>query len=148
MKRRITVLAVAVIAVLSIATPAQAAPSSTSFMAFLSGHNEVPAGSGDPDAGGVALLSLKANRQLCWVIFTHKVDGTITGAHIHAGRAGKEGDVVVTLSKSSVGCTWVSRRVAWALWAHPRSYYVNVHSMPNYPEGALRGQLVKSRSPR
>jgi hypothetical protein len=146
MKRRITVLAVAVIAVLSLATPAQAAPNSTSFMAFLAGRNEMPAA--DPDATGVALLSLKANRQLCWVIITHNVDGKISAAHIHAGRAGLNGPIVVPLSTSRVGCTWVTRRLAWSLRAHPRWYYVNVHSLPSYPDGALRGQLMKSRSSR
>jgi hypothetical protein len=146
MKRRITVLAVAVIAVLSMATPAQAAPSSTSFMAYLVGSNEVP--HGDPNATGVAVLSLKANRQLCWVIVTHNVDGRLSAAHIHAGRAGTNGPVVVMLSASVVGCTWITRRLAWSLLAHPRWYYVNVHSTPNYPDGALRGQLVKPRSSR
>jgi hypothetical protein len=146
MKRRITVFAVAVIAVLSMATPAQAAPNSTSFVAYLAGSNEVP--HGDPNATGVARLSLKANRQLCWVVVTHNVDGKLSAAHLHAARAGTNGPVVVMLSAAPVGCTWVTRRLARSLSAHPRWYYVNVHSMPNYPDGALRGQLVKSRSSR
>jgi len=144
-KRRITVLTVAIVTVLSLAAPAQATPTRASFMAFLAGRNEVPPS--DPDATGVALLSLKANRQLCWVVFTRRVDGSLTGAHIHAGRAGQNGPVVVELSTSPVGYTWVTRKLAWSLWAHPSWYYVNVHSTA-YKDGAARGQLMKSRSTR
>ena len=142
MKRRITVFALALVAVLATASPAEAAPSrprTTSFMAFMNGHNETPAA--DPDATGVAMLSLKANRQLCWVIFTHKVDGTLTAAHIHAA---KDGSVVVPLSLWP-GCTWVNRKLARALRDHPSWYYVNVHST-TYPNGAVRGPLMKAGS--
>ncbi len=144
MKRRITVLVVALAAVFATATPAEAAqrPHSTSFIAFMNGHNEVKAA--DPDATGVALFSLKSNRQLCWVIITHKVDGTVTAAHIHAGAAGKDGPVVVPLSLWP-GCTRISARLAWALKFHPSGFYANVHSTA-FPDGALRGQLMKAGS--
>ena len=145
MKRRITVLVVALATVLATATPAQAAPQrprTTSFVAFMNGHNEVPAA--DQDATGVALLSLKSNRQLCWVIFTHKVDGTVTAAHIHAGATGTNGPVVVPLSLWP-GCTWLSRKVARALREHPSAFYANVHSTA-FPNGAVRGQLMKAGS--
>jgi CHRD domain-containing protein len=144
MKRRITVLVVALAAVFATATPAQAAqrPHTTSFMAFLNGHNEVPAA--DPDATGLAMFSLKQNRQLCWVIITHKVDGTLTDAHIHAGVAGQNGPVAVPLSLWP-GCTRISAKLAWALKAHPNTFYANVHST-TYPNGAIRGQLMRAGS--
>jgi CHRD domain len=143
MKRRITALVLALAAVFATATPAQAAPQrprSTSFIAFMNGHNEVPPA--DPDATGVAMFSLKRNGQLCWVIFTHKVDGMLTGAHIHASATDM---IVVPLSTAPVGCTWVNRKVAWALRMYPTSYYVNVHSTV-WPKGALRGTLMKAGS--
>jgi CHRD domain len=151
MKRRITVLVVALAAVFTtafaVATPAQAAaqrPRSTSFIAFMNGHNEVPAA--DPDATGVALFSLKQNRRLCWVIITHKVNGTLTAAHIHAGVAGQNGPVAVPLSLLP-GCTRISATLAWALMSHPGAFYANVHSSA-YPNGAIRGQLMKAGSAR
>jgi len=143
MKRRITVLALALAAVFATATPAQAAPQrprSTSFIAFMNGHNEVPPA--DPDATGVAMFSLKRNGQLCWVIFTHKVDGTITGAHIHANPTGV---VVVPLSTAPVGCTWVDKKLARSLRMYPMGFYVNVHSTV-WPKGALRGHIMKPGS--
>jgi CHRD domain-containing protein len=144
MKRRITVFVVALAAVFASATPAQAAqrPHTTSFIAFMNGHNEVPAA--DSDATGVALFSLKSNRQLCWVIVTHKVDGTLTAAHIHAGAAGTNGPVVVPLSLWP-GCTKLSATVAGALRYHPGAFYANVHSTA-FPAGAIRGQLMKAGS--
>ena len=144
MKRRITVLVVALAVVFTVATPAEAAqrPRTTSFIAFMNGHNEVPAA--DQDATGLALLSLKSNRQLCWVLITRKVDGTVTAAHIHAGAAGKNGPVVVALSRWP-GCTSVSRKLARALREHPDWFYANVHSTA-FPTGALRGQLMKAGS--
>jgi hypothetical protein len=144
MKRRITVLVVALATVFATATPAEAAqrPRTTSFVAFMNGHNEMPAA--DQDATGLALFSLKSNRQLCWVIITHKVDGTVTAAHIHAGAAGTNGPAVVPLSMWP-GCTWVSRKLARALRTHPSWFYANVHSTA-FPNGALRGQLMKAGS--
>ena len=145
MKRRITVLVVALAAVFATATPAQAAaqrPHSTSFIAFMNGHNEVPAA--DPDATGLAMFRLKQNRQLCWVIITRKVDGTLMDAHIHAGVAGQNGPVAVPLSLWP-GCTRITSKLARALRDNPGAFYANVHSS-TYPNGAIRGQLMKAGS--
>jgi hypothetical protein len=145
MKRRITVLVVALLTVLATASPAGASaqrPRTTSFIAVMNGHNEVPAA--DADATGIALFSLKSNRQLCWVVIAHKVDGTLTAAHIHAGAAGKNGPVAVPLTLWP-GCTWLSRKLARALRDHPSWFYANVHSTA-FPNGAVRGQLMKAGS--
>jgi hypothetical protein len=138
------VLVVTLATVFATATPAEAAqrPRTTSFIAFMNGHNEVPAA--DADGTGVALFSLKWNRQMCWVIITHKVDGTLTGAHIHAGAAGTNGPVAVPLSLFP-GCTKISAKLAWALRWHPSAFYANVHSTA-FPNGAIRGQLMKAGS--
>src|SRR4051794_12738609 len=148
MKRRITVLVVAIATVFATvfvsASPAAAAqrPRTTSFIAVMNGHNEVPAA--DADATGLALFSLKSNRQLCWVVIAHKVDGTLTAALIHAGPASQNGPVVVPLTLWP-GCTWLSRKLARTLRNHPSWFYANVHSTA-FPNGALRGQLMKAGS--
>jgi len=132
----------------AVAEPAQAAANqpSSSFVAVMSGDNELPAGTGDPDARGVALLQIKS-KSVCYVLHVRNVDGTVDGAHIHLGRPDQEGPVVVDLNPpthmgSSVGCTWIGRKLAWKLRTNPRHYYVNVHSTA-YPDGALRGQVHK-----
>ncbi len=147
-----TVLAAALVAGSLVgAAPAQANPaaSGTGLIAFLAGANEVPAGSGDPDARGVALVGIKpGSGRICYVIRVRNVGGTVDGAHIHAGRAGQEGPAVVELappasSGAVAACKWVGKRLAAAIRKDPRKYYVNVHSTA-FPDGALRGQLHKA----
>ena len=91
----------------------------------LTGAAEVP-GPGDPDGSGTAT----------------------TAAHIHVGEAGTApaNNVVVTLSPpdasgSSSGCTTVDRELAVAILENPENYYVNVHTVPFFEAGAIRGQL-------
>ncbi|MER7280963.1 CHRD domain-containing protein [Dactylosporangium sp. NPDC000244] len=143
-----TVLASA--ALLTPAAPAAAAPApprqqQVNLVAALSGKQEVPRNSGDPDATGVALLTLHRNGRLCYVLHVRDVDGDITQAHIHRGLSGHDGPVATALSEpmwhgSAAACTNLGRRQTERLWNAPQRYYVNVHSS-KYPDGALRGQL-------
>jgi hypothetical protein len=127
--------------VIGAASPADAA---WSFWARMSGASEVPAASGDPDATGIALLSLKRGGKLCYVLHVKNVDGTINAAHLHLGAVGQDGPVVAPLAAPVGGnvaaCTRLGRSLARSLARHPSWYYVNVHST-TYPDGALRGQL-------
>jgi hypothetical protein len=73
--------------------------------------------------------------------------GTANGAHIHAGAAGKSGDVKVPLetpdaSGAVKSCATVDPAVLKEIMANPAGYYVNVHTA-EYPNGAVRGQLTK-----
>lgn len=64
-------------------------------------------------------------------------------AHIHRGRSGTAGDVVVDLSGSVNGgrsCTGADRQLIRRISDHPRRFYFNIHNRP-FPEGAIRGQL-------
>lgn len=111
----------------------------------LDGDQEVPAVSTLADGYGYALVST-ATYDLDLVIYTDGVDDA-TGAHIHTGRPGNNGDVLVALEQSAEDMT---------MWMTPEGtmidadifsvlasggHYVNVHS-PEFPGGEIRGQIL------
>jgi hypothetical protein len=111
---------------------------SSSLHATLTGKAETP--KGDPDGRGTAEVKI-TGRRVCWEIKVARVQ-TIAAAHIHKGRPGVEGPVVVPFGKAfkPKGCTTTTAAVAAAIQRTPSAYYVNVHNA-KYPAGALRGQL-------
>jgi hypothetical protein len=104
----------------------------------LTGKVEVP--KGDPDGTGTAEVKITGTK-VCWEITAAKV-GKLTAAHIHKGKLGVAGAVVVPFGKTfkAKGCTTTTAAIAAAIKKSPRAYYVNVHNA-KYPAGALRGQL-------
>jgi hypothetical protein len=127
------------LAALVIAAGAAAASQKVgSLHATLVGKAETP--KGDPDGRGTAEIRI-TGRRVCWEIKVSKVQ-TIVAAHIHKGRPGVEGPVVVPFGKvfRSKGCTTTTAALAAAIERTPAAYYVNVHNA-KYPAGALRGQL-------
>jgi hypothetical protein len=66
----------------------------------------------------------------------------ILAAHIHKGKAGVAGPIVVPFGKvfRAKGCTTTTAAIAAAIQRNPGAYYVNVHNA-KYPGGALRGKL-------
>jgi hypothetical protein len=125
----------------------------TRLAATLKGANEVP-GPGDPDGRGRAFVGLAGDRA-CFALEWSGI-GAPTAAHIHEGRAGVAGPVVVlffqpgtnaaalpgTLS-SVAGCVDVDPALASRIAARPRDWYVNIHTA-DFPAGAIRGQLHRS----
>jgi CHRD domain len=109
-----------------------------SLHATLTGKAETP--KGDPDGRGTAEIKI-TGRRVCWEIKVARVQ-TIMAAHIHKGRPGTAGPVVVPLGKvfKAKGCTTTTAAIAAAIQKTPSAYYVNVHNA-KYPGGALRGQL-------
>jgi hypothetical protein len=117
------------------------------FTVALLGASEVP-GPGDPDATGTAHLRLNPGQEeVCFELSVANVDGEIFAAHIHRGTVTEAGPVVVGLAApvtgSSSGCVHADRELILAIIQNPENYYVNVHSRPNFPGGAVRGQLSK-----
>jgi hypothetical protein len=117
------------------------------FFSVLRGANE-PDG-GDPNGRGSASVTFDGT-SLCWGITVTNVD-TPVGAHIHQGRRGQDGPIVVPLEQpdagdpgASSGCATVTSDLARAIRRHPRRYYVNVHTM-EHGAGAIRGQLFGRR---
>ena len=160
MRNRVTAVALAAALVFGLALlagPAAASGNGASgkvvrLAATLRGANEVP-GPGDPDGRGRAFVRLAGDRA-CFVLQWSKIMAPVA-AHIHSGRAGVAGPVVVlffqpgtnaaslpgTLS-SVAGCVGVDPALAGKIAASPSDYYVNIHTT-DLPAGAIRGQLQR-----
>lgn len=111
--------------------------------ASLNGLKEVP--NGDRNGTGHVTVRLRpAAGTVCARATWHRI-GRPAAAHIHRGRAGVNGDVVVDLTRSVTDGANCARGVRKALIRkiieHPRRFYFNIHNRAAYPAGAIRGQL-------
>lgn len=109
----------------------------------LRGRTEVP-GPGDPDGHGWGSFDInRKNGMFCYNVHAHQI-GNPTAAHIHHGKKGEAGPVVIPLQYAGDGifggCMTVDSHLLEKISKHPRHYYVNVHTA-EYPAGAIRGQL-------
>lgn len=116
------------------------------YQATLTGAEEVP-GPGDPDGAGRAEVSVADKiDEFCYEIKNVTAIAPATMAHIHRGARGVAGPVVVTLETPtdghSKGCPSVPEEIADEIEANPSNFYVNIHNA-EYPDGAIRGQLMK-----
>ena len=107
----------------------------------LSGANEVPPVT--TAAAGSGTITVGADMAVSGSVTTTGVAGT--AAHIHEAAAGKNGPVIVPMTKSGDNM-WVVVAGAKLTEAQMASLkagnlYVNVHSAAN-PGGELRGQLA------
>jgi CHRD domain len=118
------------------------------FTVVLTGAEEAP-GPGDPDGIGFATLRLNPGTgQVCFDIRVENITLPATGAHIHEAPAGSPGPIVVPLtapdeSGSSSGCVEADREEILEIIREPEEYYINVHTLPDFGPGAVRGQLAK-----
>ncbi len=111
----------------------------------MSGKQEVPAVSTLADGYGYALVST-TTYDLELVVYTEDMDDA-SAAHLHTGRIGANGDVLVALEQSADDMN---------MWMTPDDtmidedtlavlvsggHYVNVHS-PAFPGGEVRGQIL------
>jgi hypothetical protein len=157
MRRRAAAVALvtALVAGLTVlaAPGAAAAGKVTLLSAGLKGAREVP-GPGDPDGRGRAFVRL-AGGKACFVLQWSKINAPIA-AHIHEGRAGVAGPVVVLFFQPGTnaaslpdtldavaGCVDVDRGLAARIASNPRDFYVNIHTA-DFPNGAVRGQLHRA----
>ena len=131
---------------------AAAAVKNKGLFAFLSGRNEVGAtgeqAEGDLNGRGSFSATLDGG-QLCFGLTVRNIDTPIA-MHIHKGRAGKAGNVVLPLTPepdagdpgASSGCVDIPAALATSIFTSPGKYYVNVHTQP-FAGGAVRGQLFR-----
>ena len=136
-----------VAALAALALPALALASSQAMSPVVSsklkGSNEVPA-KGDPNGGGFVVVTFKATKGMaCWEFKGVKGIAAPNAAHIHKGRSGVAGPVVIPFGGAykAKGCQAAKKSLIEAIETNPNRYYVNIHNA-KYPGGALRGQLV------
>ena len=114
------------------------------FSASMSGRQEVPR-NGDANGRGTARVTTDVARQrVCFRITLRRV-GTVTAGHIHRGKRGEAGPVVVALfgeaTRRPRGCVRnVPKAAIRRIERNPGRFYVNVHNQ-RHPDGAVRGQL-------
>jgi CHRD domain/LysR substrate binding domain len=139
-------LAAGSILIFSAANAGARKPVTRTFHIALSGEVESPAG--DPVATGTATLRLRAGQsKVCYQLSAKNLPRAVA-AHIHKGKAGVAGNVVVPLKTpnaagKSKGCAKASKALVRSMIKSPRAYYVNIHTA-EFPAGAIRGQLKGS----
>lgn len=116
------------------------------FVAKLEGDQEVPPIS--TSAVGEASFALNAaHDSLCINVTVKGLSGPLTGAHIHEGRTGGIGPVVIDLtnniegSRISTVITAPDLNSAFISKLMNGDYYINVHTAAN-PGGEIRGPIV------
>jgi hypothetical protein len=134
-------------------------PSATTFVANLSGANEVPSlASG---ASGTATFTLNG-KTLSYVVTVTGLSGPAIASHIHQGAAGTNGAILVPFVAAAVqsgqvasgtvdlnqpisnGTTTISGDALIGL-LNSGELYTNVHTAAN-PGGEIRGQIIKAGS--
>jgi hypothetical protein len=145
-RRLFAALVLAMLGALLVTGPVTAADPVEHLDPNLTGEQEVP-GPGDPNGSGDANVIVYRTK-VCYALLAEDIR-LPTAAHIHEGRRGVAGPVVVELNTPtrvadavylSGGCERISRALSRDLRTDPTHYYVNVHNN-RYPEGAIRGQL-------
>jgi hypothetical protein len=145
---RLVVLVVGFALALAVGATAIAGTGGRPLSTTMTGAEEAP-GPGDADATGQADLRLnQGQRRVCFDLSWTGIDGTVFAAHIHRAPPGSPGPIVVPLfegtfagTDSASGCVPADRVLVKAIRKDPSAYYVNVHSLPDFPNGAIRGQL-------
>ena len=137
------------VGVTAVAGVAQRGGDNKALFGVLTGKNEIgpngKRGAGDRDGRGSATAIVDGN-QLCYGLTVKNVDEP-QAAHIHRGRKGENGPIVIPLEAPDEGdpgassaCVEVSSSVLRALLRNPRRYYWNIHTEA-FPAGAVRGQV-------
>jgi hypothetical protein len=97
---------------------------------------------GAPRAVAWVRLRLDASTgEACWKIAPQRI-GTALSAHVHAGKPGNTGRVVLPLGSRflKIGCVQAPKYAVRNVARDPALYYVDIHTK-RYLDGAVRGQL-------
>ncbi|WP_162795192.1 CHRD domain-containing protein [Nonomuraea lactucae] len=121
------------------------------YTTVLLGRNEVPEpGKKVNDRNGIAIAKFRIHGQRFYYFVQWKRTGRPTAFHIHRGKAGTNGPVVIDLltngkirGNTSFGSVRVKDiSVLKGIKKNPKNWYANLHT-GEFPDGAVRGQLHK-----
>jgi CHRD domain-containing protein len=133
------------------------APRTTTYVAQMSGANEVPAVAGG--ATGTATFTLNG-KTLSYVVTVNGLSGNAAASHIHFGGAGTNGNIAYPFAAAAVqsgqvasgsidltqpvsnGSASISGDSLLAL-LNAGQVYTNVHTAAN-PGGEIRGQITRA----
>ena len=137
--KKLAGISIALIAMLSIAMTAVAAEKT--YTVSMTGKAESPKGA--PNGKGTARIKVEASKgELCFRLSWSGI-GTPTAAHIHQGKRGVAGPVVIPIfggTPKHSGCVKASKSLLGKINKNPGGYYVNIHNV-KFPGGAIRAQL-------
>lgn len=114
--------------------------------AIMTGAAERP-GPGDPDGIGRAVITIDdASNQLCLALQFVNVSLPTSGLHIHVAPTTEPGPIVVPFANPTSNqvyqCVTVANETLLDdIAANPGKYYINLHTLPGFGPGAIRGQL-------
>jgi hypothetical protein len=135
------------------------APQSTTYVAQMSGANEVPAVTGN--ASGTATFTLEG-KTLSYVVTANGLSGNAVASHIHGGAAGTNGGILFPFNAAAVqtgqvasglidltqpvsnGTSSISGDSLLKL-LNSGQLYTNVHTAA-HPGGEIRGQITWAQS--
>ena len=137
--KKLVPISLALVAALLLAATALAA--NKTLTVSMTGKQETP--KGDPNGKGTAKITLQPSKgRICFNLSWSGI-GAPNASHIHKGKKGVAGPVVVPLfggAPKHSGCVTASKSLIAQIAKSPASYYVNVHNAA-FPGGAIRAQL-------
>lgn len=114
------------------------------FRFFASGSQEVPPT--DSTAVGDCFADLAGNAASVFVRCTHNV-ASPSATHLHSAPPGVDGPIVLDFPNTSAFASDVPLTPRLVADFAAGFLYVNIHSLPDYEQGAIRGQLVAGAAP-
>lgn len=145
MRRTIAVFAV-ILSSMLLGSVAPATAADAHLYAIMTGAAERP-GPGDPDGIGRSVITIDdETNQLCLALQFVNVTLPTTGLHIHIAPPTAPGPIVVPFSNPTTNqffeCVTVANEALLDnIAANPQQYYINLHTLPDFGPGAIRGQL-------
>lgn len=112
--------------------------------ANLFGEEVEGGGAGDRASGDFNGLYDRASGELCYYLEADGIGEDVTGASIHKGKRGSDGEALLSLEMAEMDevCVTVDPGVMAAMVRSPQDYYVAIFTRA-HSEGAVRGQLKK-----
>ena len=134
----------------TLAYTASATVPTNKLYAMMNGAQEAPRARGCRTPAGAAIFTVKpATNQVCVNVRFARVDGTLSGFHIHDGPRGtrrpdRRRPDLGAFDRRATGVGRPPPRSITAIRNNPKRFYCNVHSTPAFGAGAIRSQLFDS----